>query len=80
MVLGRLGGSVGWASDFGSGHDLMVCEMVSVMERDCGSPLVSPTRPLTHSHTVQVVKGMVSDQKKILDTGREGRPASEGWK
>ena len=24
--LGRLGGSVGWASDFGSGHDLAVCE------------------------------------------------------
>ena len=23
---GRLGGSVGWASDFGSGHDLAVCE------------------------------------------------------
>ena len=23
---GRLGGSVGWASDFGSGHDLPVCE------------------------------------------------------
>ena len=25
-VKGRLGGSVGWASDFGSGHDLAVCE------------------------------------------------------
>ena len=25
-ILGRLGGSVGWASDFGSGHDLTVCE------------------------------------------------------
>ena len=24
-LLGRLGGSVSWASDFGSGHDLMVC-------------------------------------------------------
>ena len=24
--LGRLGGSVGWASDFSSGHDLAVCE------------------------------------------------------
>ena len=24
--LGRLGGSVGWASDFGSGHDLTVRE------------------------------------------------------
>ena len=23
---GRLGGSVGWAADFGSGHDLSVCE------------------------------------------------------
>ena len=23
---GSLGGSVGWASDFGSGHDLVVCE------------------------------------------------------
>ena len=23
--MGRLGGSVGWASDFSSGHDLMVC-------------------------------------------------------
>ena len=23
---GHLGGSVGWASDFGSGHDLAVCE------------------------------------------------------
>ena len=23
---GCLGGSVGWASDFGSGHDLVVCE------------------------------------------------------
>ena len=23
---GRLGGSVSWASDFGSGHDLAVCE------------------------------------------------------
>ena len=25
-VLGRPGGSVGWASDLGSGHDLVVCE------------------------------------------------------
>ena len=25
-ALGRLGGSVGWASDLGSGHDLAVCE------------------------------------------------------
>ena len=25
-VQGHLDGSVGWASDFGSGHDLMVCE------------------------------------------------------
>ena len=25
--LGRLGGSVGEASDFGSGHDLAVCEL-----------------------------------------------------
>ena len=25
-LMGRLGGSVGWASDFGSGHDLMVHE------------------------------------------------------
>ena len=25
-MLGRLGGSVGWASDFGSGHDLAVRE------------------------------------------------------
>ena len=24
--MGRLGGSVGWASDFGPGHDLTVCE------------------------------------------------------
>ena len=24
--LGRLGGSVGWASDFNSGHDLMIYE------------------------------------------------------
>ena len=24
--MGRLGGSVGWASDFGSGHDLTVRE------------------------------------------------------
>ena len=24
FLLGRLGGSVGWASDFGSGHDLAV--------------------------------------------------------
>ena len=24
--LGRLGGSVGWVTDFGSGHDLAVCE------------------------------------------------------
>ena len=24
--MGCLGGSVGWASDFGSGHDLTVCE------------------------------------------------------
>ena len=23
--MGHLGGSVGWASNFGSGHDLMVC-------------------------------------------------------
>ena len=23
---GRLGGSVGWASDFGPGHDLIICE------------------------------------------------------
>ena len=26
IFLGHLGGSVGWASGFGSGHDLMVCE------------------------------------------------------
>ena len=26
LVLGTLGGSVGWASDFGSGHDLTVSE------------------------------------------------------
>ena len=26
ILLGRLCGSVSWASDFGSGHDLMVCE------------------------------------------------------
>ena len=25
--MGRLGGSVGWASDFGSGHDLTVHEL-----------------------------------------------------
>ena len=25
-ILGHLGGSVGWVSDFGSGHDLTVCE------------------------------------------------------
>ena len=25
-LLGCLGGSVGWASNFGSGHDLAVCE------------------------------------------------------
>ena len=25
-IQGRLGGSVGWASDFSSGHDLTVCE------------------------------------------------------
>ena len=25
-IQGHLGDSVGWASDFGSGHDLMVCE------------------------------------------------------
>ena len=24
--MGRLGGSVGWVSDFSSGHDLTVCE------------------------------------------------------
>ena len=27
ITLGRLGGSVGWASDFGSGHDLAVCDI-----------------------------------------------------
>ena len=26
MTQGRLGGSVGWASDFGSGHDLTIRE------------------------------------------------------
>ena len=26
VLLGHLGGSVGWAPDFGSGHDLTVCE------------------------------------------------------
>ena len=26
LLAGRLGGSIGWASDFGSGHDHMVCE------------------------------------------------------
>ena len=26
LTEGRLGGSVGWASDFGSGHDLTSCE------------------------------------------------------
>ena len=25
-IMGPLSGSVGWASDFGSGHDLTVCE------------------------------------------------------
>ena len=25
-MMGHLGGSVDWASDFGSGHDLAVCE------------------------------------------------------
>ena len=29
--MGRLGGSVGWASDFGSGHDLAVLEFQPCM-------------------------------------------------
>ena len=38
--LGRLGGSVGWASDFGSGHDLVVREFEPHVRlcADCSEP------------------------------------------
>ena len=48
---GRLGGSVGWASDFGSGHDLMVHEfepyigLSAVSIEHTSDPLRRPPAP-----------------------------------
>ena len=47
-MLGRLGGSVGWVTNFGSGHDLTVCEapvsgpVLTVQGLELASDSVSP--------------------------------------
>ena len=66
-VIGRLGGSVGYASNFGSGHDLTAREFeprvglcadgsAQSLEpvSDSVSPPLSLSLPLPHSHSVSL--------------------------
>ena len=55
---GHLGGSVGWASDFGSGQDLTVCEFkphnwLTAVSVEPALDLFAPPL-LTHTHTVSL--------------------------
>ena len=60
MVQGRLGGSVGWVSDFSSGHDLVVREfkprvggsVLTAQNLEPALDVVSPSLPLPHSRSV----------------------------
>ena len=58
-VCGHLGGSVSWASDFGLGHDLAVCEfelhigLTAVSEEPALGPL-SPSLSAPHMHVLSL--------------------------
>ena len=55
MFLERLGGSVSGASDFSSGHDLMVCEFEPHMGLCTGSRFSVPlSLPLPHAHSLSL--------------------------
>ena len=61
---GRLGDSVGWASDFGSGHDLTVCEFEPLVltahslepALDSASPSLSLCSSPAHALSLSVSK------------------------
>ena len=76
IKMGHLGGSVGWASDFGSGHDLTVCEFEPHI-RICADHLLTswsllqilcllPSLPLPRSHFVSLCFSKINKCKKMF--------------
>ena len=74
FILGRLGGPVGYASDFGSGHDLTVCEFEPCVGlcADSSEPgvcfgfCVSLSVPLPYSHSVFLCLSKVNKCKNNI--------------
>ena len=86
LLQGCLGGSVGWVSDLGSGHDLAVCEFKpcvglcadSLDPGACFWFCVSPLGPPPHSRSVSLSLSLLQKLKKEIK-GKYGRNRAEFW-
>ena len=86
---GHLGGSVGWASDFGSRHDLMVCEFEPRVRlcADGSEPgacfgfCVSLSLPiLAHVLSLSVSQKSINIKHFLKKKKRNNSSAGHGWR